>query len=56
MRTRIMSNDNPVNALFMRGLLPEREDDGWRREMVEMDVDVECDGRLDLVSVTEYSS
>ena len=38
-RTRVMSNDNPVNRVFLSRLSPKRDDDGWRREMVEVDID-----------------
>ena len=34
-----MSNDNPVNRMFLDRLPPIGDDDGWRSEMVEVDVD-----------------
>ena len=51
-----MSNDNPVNRMFLDRLPPIGDDDSWRSEMVEVDVDEESDSRLDLMSATEYSS
>ena len=55
-RTRIVSNNNPVNRVFVIELSPERDDDGRRSEMVEIYIDEESDDRLDLMSATEYSS
>ena len=51
-----MSNSNPVNRVFVIELLPKRDDDGRRSEMVEIYIDEESDDRLDLMSATEYSS
>ena len=51
-----MSNDNPVNRMFLDRLSPIGDDDSWRSEMVEIDIDEESDSRLDLMSATEYSS
>ena len=39
MRTRVVSNNNPVNRVFLNGLSPKGNMDGWRREMVKVDVD-----------------
>ena len=38
-RMRVVSNNNPVNRVFLNGLLPKGNMDGWRREMVKVDVD-----------------
>ena len=38
-RTRIVSNDNPVNRMFLDRLSPIGDDDSWRSEMVEIDID-----------------
>ena len=51
-----MSNNNPMNGMFVIELSPKRDGGGGRSKMVEIDVDEECDGRLDLMSATEYSS
>ena len=56
MRMRIVGNNNPVNRVFLNGLSPKGNVDGWRSEMMKVDVDEESDGRLDLMSATEYSS
>ena len=56
MRTRIVSVDNPTNRAFVRRLSTIGNDESGRREMVKDDIDVESDCRLDLMSVTEYSS
>ena len=53
---RIVSVNDPMNNVFVRGLLTVREDDSGRREMVKDEDDVESDVRLDLMSATEYSS
>ena len=55
-RTRIMSDENPMNRMFVRELSSKRDDESWRSEMVEIDVDEEGYVRLDLMSATEYSS
>ena len=51
-----MSDENPMNRMFVRELSSKRDDESWRSEMVEIDVDEESDDRLDLMSATEYSS
>ena len=38
-RTRIVGNNNPVNRMFLSGLSPKGNVNGWRREMVEVDID-----------------
>ena len=55
-RTRIVSVDNPAKRTFVRGLPTIGNDESGRREMMEDDIDVEGDCRLDLMSATEYSS
>ena len=45
-----------MNRMFVRELLSKGNVDGRRSEMVKVDVNEECDGRLDLMSATEYSS
>ena len=55
-RRRRISVDNPTKRTFVRGLPTIGNDESGRREMVEDDVDVESDVRLDLMSATEYSS
>ena len=45
-----------MNRMFVRELSSKGNADGRRSEMVEVDIDEECDGRLDLMSATEYSS
>ena len=53
MRTRVMSNNNPVNRVFLSGLSPKGDVDGRRSEMMKVDIDEESDGRLDLMSATD---
>ena len=45
-----------MNRMFVRELSSKGNADGRRCEMVKVDVDEESDGRLDLMSATEYSS
>ena len=55
-RTRIISVDNPTKRTFVRGLSMIGNDESGRREMVEDDIDVKSDCRLDLMSATRRSS
>ena len=50
-----MSNDNPMNRVFLSRLSSKGYDDGWRSEMVKVDVDEKSDVRLDLMSATRRS-
>ena len=56
MRTRIVSVDNPTNRALVRRLPTIGDDESGRREMMEDDIDVKGNVRLDLMSATEYSS
>ena len=51
-RTRIISVNNPANRTFVT----IGDDESGRREMVKDDINVESDGRPDLMSAMEYSS
>ena len=54
-RMRIMSDENPMNRMFVRELSSKGNADGRRSEMVKVDVDEEGDFRLDLMSATRRS-
>ena len=54
---RIDDSENPTNRSFVGRLSMMMDDDDGGSMMREMDGDEECDdGRLDLMSATEYSS